>query len=58
MDAIVEKISQASLANLKEMAAMLYNDDREEVDIILPAVLSQLSTLMPEAEFVSFCEGL
>lgn len=56
MEAINAKIAGLTIKTLKEMAIALFSDAREESGIVLSAVLDRLMAVMPEAEFVSFCE--
>lgn len=55
---MAKRIAAQSTASLKEMAAKLYVDMRDEASIVLSAVLDALMLRLPEAEFVSFCEAL
>lgn len=58
MEAITAKIANLGTATLKDMAAKLVNDFRDGSDLVLSAVLDRLMVVLPEAEFVAFCEAL
>lgn len=52
------KVAALGTDALKEMAGKLMRDTREGTEIVLSAVLGTLMVRLPEAEFVSMCEGL
>lgn len=58
MTKIEAKVSTLPLNNLKEMAQMLFSDVRDGSEIVLSAVLDRLMVIMPESEFVAFCQEL
>lgn len=55
MEAINAKIATLSVEMLKDMAHKLFNDTREEADVVLSAVLDRLMVIMPEDAFVALC---
>jgi hypothetical protein len=55
MEAINANIAKLSIATLKDMAVKLNSDFREGADLIQSAVLDRLMAIMPEADFVDFC---
>lgn len=52
------KVDALSTPTLKDMAGKLMASDRDGSEIVLSAVLDALMGRLPEAEFVTFCEGL
>ncbi len=58
MNAIETKVACLSTETLKEMATMLYSDMRDGAEIVLSSVLAQLADVMPESEFVAFCDTI
>lgn len=55
---INDRIETLNADMLKEMAELLVADMRMEAGVVLDSVLTRLETLMPETEYVSFCDGL
>jgi hypothetical protein len=58
MDKINAKVSKLSTEALKDMAAKLYVDNRDEAQIVFSAVLDALMGRLPEADFVAFCASV
>lgn len=58
MEKIVAKIENIGLEKLQEMAVLLFNDERDGAEIVFGAVMDRLMAIMPEAEFVQFCDGM
>lgn len=58
MEKIAAKIENIGLEKLKEMASLLFSDEREGSEIVFGAVMDRLMAIMPEAEFVQFCDGM
>ena len=58
MNAISTKIANINEATLKEMAIALFVDDRPEAGDVLSSVLDRLMQIMPEPNFVSFCDEI
>lgn len=58
MEAINNKIAKLSLNMLKDMAVKLNDDFRDGADIVQNAVMDRLMAIMPETEFVEFCNVL
>lgn len=58
MEAITAKVSSLSLKMLKDMAIQLSNDFQDGADVVLDAVMARLEALMPETQFVAFCDTL
>lgn len=57
-DKMNAKIAGLSVSVLRDMAKALVADMRDEAGIVLSATLSRLEAIMPEADFVAFCEEL
>jgi hypothetical protein len=55
---LTTKIASLSIATLKQTAKQLVADTRAEADIVLSATLDRLMVVLPETEFVAFCEEL
>lgn len=53
-----DRIETLNADMLKEMAELLVADMRSEAGIVLDLVLVRLEAIMPETEYVSFCDGL
>lgn len=58
MEAINAKIASLSIAKMQEIATMLSNDFQDGADIVLDAIMGQLEAIMPETDFVAFCDAL
>lgn len=58
MKKIEAKVSALPTKNLKEMAPMLLADSREGSELVLSAVLAELQSRLPEADFVIFCSEM
>lgn len=58
MNAIASKISGRSIDNLQKMARMLASDTQDGATDVLDAILAQLETMMPAADFIAFCEEM
>lgn len=52
-----EKHMKTSVETLKKAALELFNSDRDGANEALNIALNLLEQHMPEAEFISFCEG-
>lgn len=55
---LTTKVSKLSVAQLKEIANSCFNDTREGAEIVMQAALDRLMALLPEAEFVAFCDAI
>jgi hypothetical protein len=51
-------VSRHTTERLLELAALLNTNDDDAAGDVLDAVLAELETRMPEADFVAFCAGL
>lgn len=58
MEAINARIANLSVPTLKDMAIKLNSDFRDGADEVMSAVLNRLMVVMPESQFVAFCEGM
>lgn len=52
------KVSKLSIDQLKEIANKCFHDHRDGAEIIMDAALAALMKLLPEAEFVAFCDAV
>jgi K+-sensing histidine kinase KdpD len=50
--------SSMSLAQLKELAIESFKDEDSAAVEVLDRVLAWLESVMPEAEFIEFCESI
>lgn len=51
-------IETASVSRVKEMALAMVNDFQDGSDLVMAALLANLETRIPAAEFISFCEEI
>lgn len=58
MEAINTKLAGLSINMLKDMAIKLNDDFRGGADIVLNAIMARLEGMMPETEYVAFCDAL
>lgn len=55
---MMAKLSGLPVAQIQELATMLYADKRDEADVAFDVVIDALSSCMPEDKFVQFCDRL
>ncbi|WP_316228385.1 MULTISPECIES: hypothetical protein [unclassified Bradyrhizobium] len=58
MDKIDARLATLSVEALKDIAAGLMDDQRDEADIVLTAVMRALDLRMPSPDFIAFCDSL
>jgi hypothetical protein len=58
LDQFITTIRGLSTEMLRDLAISANTDQRDEADIVLGAVTSELAMRLPEAEFVAFCAEL
>lgn len=58
MEAINTKLASLSINMLKDMAIKLNDDFQDGADIVLNAIMTRLESMMPEVEYVAFCDAL
>lgn len=58
MNALIAKALEMTTEELKKQAAAMAVSAEDWAGDVLMAILGALETRIPEAEFISFCDGL